>query len=133
MATVGVKGLTLVYLHGLGDLMSVHTQGRLSPPQDLGARPLAAGPSPYIPLPLPLSCPFFSPLFRGNNPLTPSPSPPFPFPAQVSRGPGVSPWGKFFKSRWLQVKFHAFLGKIRPLNTRGALFLGADSLKIGIF
>ena len=107
-------------------------QGRLSPLRPWSKIPPAAGPSPPLlspPYP-PLLCFPPSP-FKGRNPWTHSPPLLFPSLPPVRRGPGVSPRGKFFKSRWLQVKFDAFLGKIWPLH-RG-IVLDADSLKIGMF
>ena len=56
-------------------------------------------------------------------------SPHLPRPCKQGSG-GFSP-ERFFISRWLQVKFGAFLGKICPLNRR--IVLAADSLKMGIF
>jgi len=83
--------------------------------------------APSLPLifPFPLATPFPSLSFRRGNYLIPSPS----LLTHVSRS-RPPPRGNFFKSRCLQVKLDAFLGKIWPLNR--CIVLAADSLKTGI-
>ena len=109
-------------------LLAAHLSQLTIPPRTVEQDPplVLALPLPYFPL-LPLSWPFFPPLFRSRNPLTP---PLLFYPRSCKQGSGVCLRGKFFKSRWLRVKFDAFWGKIWPLNRR--IVLGADSLKIGI-
>ena len=70
----------------------------------------AAGPVPSFSTPIPLA-PVLSlcTSFRGTNTLIPS----HPFPSlPYKQGSGVSHWENFLKSRWMWVKFDAFLGKI---------------------
>ena len=124
------------WLPFLGDTVYYHTSigsRGVYPPKTLQQDPpmLLALPSPPFPPSHPsLPSPFPPSLsFRGRNPLISSH--PLPFPAPVSRGPWISRPGTFFKSRWLQVKYDAFLGEIWPLYRR--IVLGADSLKTASF